>query len=163
MLHLHFLAAGVVCDACLCKSSLGTCGVRIHSWRKGHDHRAHVPLALEIRRTLHQLLDERALVKVDNDTRVDPETLGHGVGKETVLRDRGCNAGYNEEINNIYHDKLLATVGKYTGVRDAWEGKQEQLTKDWEHDKLKRDYGNMSVSDKRKYDRDWRRDISKEL
>jgi hypothetical protein len=82
MNHLHFLAAGVVCDACLCKSSLGMVKSRIQVRREGHHHRAHVPLALDIRRTLDHLLDERVLVKVGNDTRVDPETSAMELAKQ---------------------------------------------------------------------------------
>ena len=61
-------------------------------WRKVHHHRAQVPLALNIDRTLDHLPDDGVLVKVGNDTRVDPEDFGDVAGQTEARRDRVWHA-----------------------------------------------------------------------
>jgi hypothetical protein len=73
----------------------------------------------------------------------------------------------NEKIKEKYQAELFEILSKYDDTEGrtgkAYTDKRQELMDKWENDKVKREYDSMSEFAKKQYDRDWKRDIAKEL
>ena len=87
MNHLHFRAAGVDFHVCLGKSPDCTSLCIPSGQVEGPHHRDQVPLALEIGRTVDDLVDLGVPLKFRNYRRVDLECICEIAGQADVQRD----------------------------------------------------------------------------
>jgi hypothetical protein len=83
--------------------------------------------------------------------------------KQKEVEQSQMQLAYNKEIDDIYLEKLLAILDKYDDVKKLWTGALAAHEQSYERDKILRDYEIMSNSEKKKYDRGWKRAKSMKL